>query len=201
MSIVLKAALLSAFLAVPLAPAFAATVTETELMKAAASLGHQYDSNYAAKNPEGMAALFEKDGVLVSPDGPAVHGHAALVDYYTKRFASGATGHHIDIREVHVQGNGGYSIASFSVSAPKADGQPNDEKGSIVAVYQRDPSGWHLRLVEPSVQAAAGKQRFVKRPWRHRSGRGSRPVSREFAFEVRLHREVRSIVAGGRHLE
>lgn len=157
MSILLKAALLSTFLSVPLTPAFAASVTENELMKAATSLGHQYDSNYAAKNPEGMAALFEKDGVLVSPAGPAVRGRAALTDYYKKRFASGATGHHIAIGEVHVQGNGGYSVASFSVDAPKADGQSNEEKGSIVAVYRRDPSGWHLRLVEPAVQPATAK--------------------------------------------
>jgi uncharacterized protein (TIGR02246 family) len=157
MSIVLKAALLSTFLAVPLAPAFAATVTETELMKAATSLGHQYDSNYAAKNPEGMAALFEKDGVLVSPAGPAVRGHQDLVDYYKKRFASGATGHHIVVGEVHVQGDGGYSVASFSVNAPKADGQSDEEKGSIVAVYQRDSNGWHMRLLEPSVQPETGK--------------------------------------------
>jgi uncharacterized protein (TIGR02246 family) len=157
MSIFSRVATFSIVLGLPCAPAFAANITQDELMKAATSLGHQYDSNYAAKSPEGMAALFEKDGVLVSPDGPEVRGQAALLDYYRKRFASGATGHHIDIREVHVQGNGGYSIASFSVNAPGAGGQSHEEKGSIVAVYQRDRDGWHMRLVEPSVAAAAGK--------------------------------------------
>lgn len=152
-----KAALMATLLGVSCVPAFAANTTQDALMKAAVDLGHRYDSNYAAKNPEGMASLFEKDGLLVSPAGPAIRGRAALIDYYKKRFASGATGHHIDVREVHVQGNGGYSVAAFSVNVTKSSGQSGEEKGSIVAVYQRDPDGWHLRLVEPSVPEAGGK--------------------------------------------
>jgi uncharacterized protein (TIGR02246 family) len=131
--------------------AFAASVTDAELMQAATELGHQYDSHYAAKDPDGMASVYAADGVLVSPAGPIVRGRAALHDYYVKRFASGARGHAIKVLEVHVQGDGGYGVNSFSVNVPGPDGSLHEEHGTIVAVYRHDPDGWHMALVGPSV--------------------------------------------------
>jgi hypothetical protein len=49
--------------------ATAADVTEAELMQAATALARQYDANYAAKDPAGMAALYATDGVLARPKG------------------------------------------------------------------------------------------------------------------------------------
>jgi uncharacterized protein (TIGR02246 family) len=132
-------------------PARAAALTEAELMQAATALARQYDANYAAKDPAGMAALYATDGVLVSPAGPIIRGREALTAYYTKRFASGAKGHAIKVLEVHVQGNGGYGLAEFSVTVPRPNGQLREEHGRIVSVYRDDPDGWHLRLVIPSV--------------------------------------------------
>jgi uncharacterized protein (TIGR02246 family) len=129
----------------------AADMTEAQLMQAATELARQYDANYAAKDPAGMAALYAADGVLVSPAGPIVRGREALTAYYTKRFASGAKGHAIKVLEVHAQGNGGYGLAEFSVTSPQPDGQLREVHGRIVSVYQHDPDGWHLRLVIPSV--------------------------------------------------
>jgi uncharacterized protein (TIGR02246 family) len=129
----------------------AADVTEAELMQVATVLARQYDAGYAAKDPAGMAMLYATDGVLVSPAGPVIRGREALTAYYTKRFASGAKGHAIKVLEVHVQGNGGYGLAEFSVTAPTPNGESREEHGKIVSVYQHDPDGWHLRLVIPSV--------------------------------------------------
>jgi uncharacterized protein (TIGR02246 family) len=138
-------------------PALAADTAETELLQAATELGRLYDSNYADKNPAAMAALYAPDGVLVSPSGPIIRGREALTAYYAKRFASGAHGHAIKIVEVHVQGNGGYGLAQFSVTVPRLNGEAREEHGSIVAVYQHDPDGWHMRLVQPSVPELPAK--------------------------------------------
>jgi ketosteroid isomerase-like protein len=148
---------LALLVGVAAAPAVAADVTEAELLRAATELGRQYDADYADKNPVAMSALYASDGVLVSPSGPVVRGRDALKTYYTDRFASGARDHAIKIVEVHVQGNGGYGLAQFSVTVPRANGDLHEEHGSIVAVYQRDPDGWHMRLVEPSVPQSGGK--------------------------------------------
>ena len=120
-------------------------------MQAAIALARQYDADYADKDPAGMAALYAADGVLVSPAGPIIRGREALTAYYTKRFASGAKGHAIKVLEVHVQGNGGYGLAEFSVTVPKANGELREEHGKIVSVYQHDPASWHVRLVIPSI--------------------------------------------------
>jgi uncharacterized protein (TIGR02246 family) len=144
-------ALVAALFGISNGSAFAAGVTETELMRAATDLGHQYDSHYAAKDPDGMASVYAADGVLLSPAGPIVRGRAAIRDYYVKRFASGARGHAIKVLEVHVQGDGGYGINSFSVNVPRPGGSLHEENGTIVAIYRHDPDGWHMGLVAPSV--------------------------------------------------
>lgn len=141
-------------------PAFAATSDVSasqpslqEAQSAAAKLGQLYDSNYAAKNADAMAQLYSEDGTLVSPAGKLIKGRAALRQYYEKRFSSGAKEHHIHVIEASVQGNGGFSIADFSVEVPKGDGTFRQETGHIIAVYVKDSDGWHFRAVEPSVVA------------------------------------------------
>jgi uncharacterized protein (TIGR02246 family) len=148
-------AVLAALLGFRCVPAFAAGVTETELLQAATELGHQYDTHYAAKDPEGMASVYASDGELISPAGPIVRGRQALRDYYVKRFASGAHAHAIKVLEVHVQGDGGYGINQFSVSVPGPDGSFHEEHGIIVAVYRHDSDGWHMGLVGTSVAPKA----------------------------------------------
>ena len=142
-------ALLVAATAVPTLSA--EDVAESELMQAATELGRQYDANYNDKKPAAMAALYTLDGVLLSPSGSVLRGREALTTYYAERFASGARGHAIKVIEVHVQGNGGYGLAHFSVMAPRVNGDLHEVDGRIVAIYQRDPDGWRMRLVEASV--------------------------------------------------
>jgi uncharacterized protein (TIGR02246 family) len=132
-----------------------AGITEGELMEAATTLSRQYDASFAAKDPAAMAALYVPDGVLISPAGPIFRGREELISYYTKRFASGARGHAIKVLEVHVQGNGGYALAEFSVTALGPTGELHESHGSIVSVYQHDTGGWHLRLVAASIPASA----------------------------------------------
>jgi uncharacterized protein (TIGR02246 family) len=129
----------------------AAAVSEEELMQAAVGLARHYDANYAAKDAAGMAQLYAEDGILVSPSGRIIHGRKELLPYYVNRFASGAHDHHLAISEVHVQGDGGFTVGSFSVLSPDAGGKMREVHGNIVTVYQRYPDGWHIRLVEPSI--------------------------------------------------
>ena len=149
--------LLAVLVAAAAAPTLAAgDVTESELMQAATELGRQYDANYNDKKPAALAALYTLDGVLLSPSGSVVRGREALATYYAERFASGARGHAIKVIEVHIQGNGGYGVAHFSVMAPRANGGLREVDGRIVAIYQHDSDGWHMRLVEASVVPEPG---------------------------------------------
>jgi uncharacterized protein (TIGR02246 family) len=124
-----------------------------EAQAAAARLGQLYDSNYAAKNADAMAQLYAEDGLLVSPAGKIIKGRAALKQYYEQRFGSGARQHHIHVIDARAQGDGGFSVAEFSVEVPKGDGTFRQEGGHIVAVYVKESDGWHFRVVEPSTVA------------------------------------------------
>jgi uncharacterized protein (TIGR02246 family) len=122
------------------------------LHDAAVALAHDYDELYGRKDVTGMADLYAPDGELVSPGGKIIHGRTELEAYYRARFASGATGHKIDILESHGLGDAGYSVADFSVSVPTGDhsSQQHREHGHIAAVYAHDTTGWHFALVQPS---------------------------------------------------
>jgi uncharacterized protein (TIGR02246 family) len=135
----------------------AADITDAELLRAANDLAHQYDTNYNRKDAAAMAALYTSDGILVAPSGQIIRGRDALQAYYVKRFASGAHSHAIQVIEVHVQGDGGYVLSEFSVTAPGANGELREVHGHIVSVCRRDSDGWHLRIVEPSIPESAAK--------------------------------------------
>lgn len=143
--------LLSVSLLSVLPVAYAATPRQSELLDAATKLGAQYDANYAVQDPNAMAALYAPDGVLVSPAGNIIHGHDALVEYYRNRFANGAVKHHIEMQEVHVQGNGGYGVAHIAIQSKDSSGELHTETGNLVAVFIKSADGWHFRLIEPSI--------------------------------------------------
>ena len=67
------------------------------------------------------------------------------MEYYKKRFASGAHDHHLTVTDAHVEAGAGFAISHFSVMSP------NQVEGNLVAIYRHTPDGWHLRLVEPSI--------------------------------------------------
>ncbi len=146
----------SAMLLSATSASYAAVPTQSELLNAATRLGAQYDANYALQNPVAMASLYAPDGVLVSPAGNIIHGRDALVSYYKSRFANGAVKHHIDIQEVHLQGNGGYGVAHIAIESKDASGELKTETGNLVAVFLKSADGWHFRLVEPSIPPKSG---------------------------------------------
>jgi uncharacterized protein (TIGR02246 family) len=128
----------------------AAEVSEQELMTAAESLAKQYDDNYNAKNPAGMAGLYTADGVLVL-GGAVIRGTENFKPYYQSRFDAGAGNHVTKVSEVHVQGDGGFGVGNFSAVVSTPDGAHHDIKGNLAMVYQHGADGWHLRLVVASV--------------------------------------------------
>ncbi|SRR5579859_1772709 len=142
-----KIALLAAVLVA--APALAGP--DEDVLNAAKALAAQYDANYAVQDAEAMAKLYTEDGILVSPSGTIIRGRGALVEYYKKRFASGARDHHLTVTDAHLEAGAGFAISHFSVHSPNAKGETQTVEGNLVAIYRHTPDGWHFRLVEPSI--------------------------------------------------
>jgi ketosteroid isomerase-like protein len=135
-------------------PARAGEITEQSLMQAATDLAKQYDTYYAAKDPDGMTKVYASDAILISPSGAVVRGTEGLKPYYQKRFGSGAKDHATTITEVHIQGDGGYGIGHFAVTVPGPDGKDLREQGNLATVYQHEADGWHIKLLVPSALPA-----------------------------------------------
>ena len=136
-------------------PALPTKITTADLLQAATELAQKYDTNYAAKNPAGMADLYTPDAVLIPTTGQVLRGRDAIRNFYSSRFANGAGNHQIRVVEVHVQGNGGYGLARFNATIPNANGELHTVSGTIVAIYQLDLDGWHISLAEPSLSQPA----------------------------------------------
>ena len=128
-------------------------LTDGALLRGATDLARRYDASYAARDPAALAALYTPDAVLIPTTGPALRGRDAIRAFYAGRFAAGSGDHEIKVIEVHAQGDGGYGLAQFRATVPDASGDLHTVKGNMVAVYQRDPDGWHMRLAEPSVSS------------------------------------------------
>lgn len=120
---------------------------EGSLRAAAATLARQYDDNYNAKNASGMAALYADDGALVT-SGPVIQGHDKLQQYYQSRFDAGATDHHMTVKAVQAQGDGGFGIGEVRVTAPFGpEAKVTPLHGNVVWVYEREAGGWKYRVV------------------------------------------------------
>jgi len=119
------------------------------------ALAQQYDANYAAKIPLAWprstprtACWSHRPADRAWPAGP----HDILCKPLRLRCPEPMRS---KSSKRHVQGNGGYGLTQFTVTAPGANGNLREERGSIVVVYRRDADGWHMRLVEPSVPESA----------------------------------------------
>jgi uncharacterized protein (TIGR02246 family) len=120
---------------------------EGSLHAAAVTLARQYDDNYNAKNASGMAKLYATDGALVT-SGPVIEGHDKLQQYYQGRFDAGATDHHMTVKVVQAQGDGGFGIGEVRVTAPFGpDAKVTPLHGNVVWIYERAAGGWKYRVV------------------------------------------------------
>jgi len=127
---------------------------EGSLRAAAATLARQYDDNYNAKNASGMAALYANDGALVT-SGPVIQGHDKLQQYYQSRFDAGAADHHMTVKAVQMQGEGGFGIGEVRVTAPFGpDAKVTPLHGNVVWIYERGAEGWKYRLVVGNLSPA-----------------------------------------------
>jgi len=138
-------------MAVTLVAAPALAGPDDDISNAAKALAAQYDAAYEARDAEAMGRLYTEDGILVAPSGTIHRGRGALIEYYKKRFASGARGHHLSVIDAHAEAGAGFAILHFAVQSPNAKGALHSVEGNLVAIYRHTPDGWHLRLVEPSI--------------------------------------------------
>ena len=101
---------------------------------------------YAARDVEGLVALYTEDAWVMARGRPGKHGHEAL----RKGFATLVAGVRpvlvSEIDEVVVQGNWAWTVAKFKITyTPLAGGTPRVDYGRSLLIYEKGRDGrWRI---------------------------------------------------------
>ncbi|WP_395824483.1 YybH family protein [Collimonas sp.] len=110
---------------------------------------------------EAMMALWADDDdiVCIHPNGPRLHGHAAIRAAFDMLFERG--GVHIRVRQLHISQNMSTSIHNLVEELHQAG--DNDRNMHILAtnVYMKTPRGWRIVLHHASVAPGAAPEEAV----------------------------------------
>ena len=112
-----------------------------------------------ASDAKALAALFEADADLVTPDGVVAKGRDNIGKFYAYVFANGYAGSKGAAEIVQMRALGAsLSIvdARWSIAgAHKGDGTPRPaESGIMAAVLEKDADGWRIRALRENRGAA-----------------------------------------------
>lgn len=128
------------------------------------SLRHQIESvvssyaeNFNKQNASGIAGLYTKDGVLVSPAGP----QKSVEQYYQNAFKTGFNHQDIALEDVSSLGpDAAISMGEYHISGRSQNGSVLESNGRWTAVEVREGGAWKIRLLTafPTGQAPTAVQ-------------------------------------------
>jgi uncharacterized protein (TIGR02246 family) len=122
---------------------------DPNVRKAVEGISAKYKEHFNKNDAAGVAALFTKDGLLISPspEGPVKSGTQAIVRRYKDLFGSGVTKMDTRVGQVAQLGDdvaiawGEYDFIGRGKSAP------TKITGTWSATYVRDTGTWKCRLL------------------------------------------------------
>ena len=99
-----------------------------------------------ASNVEGCVAVWARDGVLMPPNHPAVHGHQAIGEYFRSLFLRARFRFAFTSSHIHVAGDTALERVTYTVVIrPGAGAAPTEDAGKGLHVYERQANGsWKL---------------------------------------------------------
>ena len=107
---------------------------------------HEHVAALNTGDAQRWVAQFTEDGVQMPPNSPANVGRPMM-----ERWAQGFLDHFrvrfdLDVDEVRVLGNWAFERGAYSIGlSPKAGGQPIQDAGKYITVYQRTSDGtWRM---------------------------------------------------------
>lgn len=98
-----------------------------------------------ASDVAGVLACWAPDGVLMPPHHPAVHGHAAITDYFRGVFAARRLTFTFTTSAITAWGDAAIERLTYTaVAIPVAGGPATNDVGKGLHVYARRPDGTWL---------------------------------------------------------
>ena len=115
------------------------------------SLRHQIESvvssyaeNFNKQNASGIAGLYTKDGVLVSPAGP----EKSVEQFYQNAFKTGFNHQDIALEDVWSLGpDAAISMGEYHISGRSQNGSVLESNGRWTSAEVREGGAWKIRLL------------------------------------------------------
>lgn len=111
--------------------------------EAIAVLRDQYATTWKTGKAERLALLYADDGVVLYPNGPAVAGRSAILEYF-KSFYDQFTPSNFELTsdEVTVAGSWAFDRGTYKLSmSPKGGGEAINDHGKYLVILQRQAGG------------------------------------------------------------
>ncbi len=97
------------------------------------------------QDPVALAGFYTEDTKLLPPNAPLVEGRKGVEAFAAEMFVSGAQTLELDTFDVIEGGDLAVGTGKYKMTIQPPDGDPIDDVGKYIAVYQRQPhGGWEL---------------------------------------------------------
>lgn len=125
------------------APAMAQPATDADAKAAATTVSEAFAKAYNDQKPAGIASLFTKDGVYITPAATVLHDHADIEKAIAARQEAGWTKEAINVVEAHAIGDGVWALVTYDL---EGTGKQANKRigGYAVQVLKRDGADWRL---------------------------------------------------------
>jgi uncharacterized protein (TIGR02246 family) len=100
-----------------------------------------------AGDAKAIAALYTEDAVEMPPNAPMVKGRAAILQFYEKGFAGGATISSFTLThlDTHASADRGYDVGTYTQSStPKGATNPVTDSGKFTVILKRVGGAWQV---------------------------------------------------------
>jgi len=110
---------------------------------------------YNAKNALKVAALFTGNGTVMPPNASAVQGTENVREYYVNRFAKGASGLQLELRDVAGSGSLAYATGGYRLTMAPPGGPERPDRGKFIFILRGTGEKWLLEYLMFSSDFAA----------------------------------------------
>src|SRR5512138_427125 len=102
---------------------------------------------FNAKDPAKAAALYSTTAAVLPPNRPLMRGRKFVEQYYTDRFAEGATNLELQSADISGQGTLAYASGDYRLNLMPAQGPARLDRGKFLWIFREQNGQWLIEYV------------------------------------------------------